>query len=35
MSAVSLKAENERFKRFIPAVSRLLTFYYKIKVRLK
>jgi len=35
MNAASLKAESERFKRFIPAVSRLLTFYYKIKVRLK
>jgi len=35
MNAASLKAEADKFKRFIPAVSRLLTFYYKIKVRLK
>jgi len=35
MNAASLKAEADKFKRFIPAVSGLLTFYYKIKVRLK
>jgi len=35
MNAASLKSEADKFKRFIPTVSRLLTFYYKIKARLK
>ena len=35
MNDTALKSKADKFERFIPAVSKLLTFYYKIKVRLK